>query len=94
MKHTVSPRSESIYTVTIESPFGSVLLAYRMKHGRILGNPFVVSADAGTLEGDAAAFWQSFHPCIAIEDLYLAALPDDLRELDTPAIILPLADLN
>jgi hypothetical protein len=88
MKHTASSRSTAIYPITIETPYGSVLLAYRVQDGKIIGSPFIVSTDPLAVTSGAAKFWDTLCVCNALQDLSLLCLPEEQKETANNAIFL------
>jgi hypothetical protein len=93
MNHSASSRSTAIYPITIETPYGPVVLAYRVQHGKVLGLPFVVSAAPLALTSGAAKFWDTLHVCTAIEDLLLLCLPEEEKKVPDNAVLF-LRDVN
>jgi hypothetical protein len=87
MKHTASSRSTAIYPITIETPYGSVLLAYRVQDGKIMGSPFVMSADPLTVTSGAAKFWDTLCVCNAFQDLSLLCLPEEQKMSGDNAVL-------
>lgn len=86
MNHTASSRSTAIYPITIDTPYGPVLLAYRVQRGKVLGAPFIVSAPPLALTSGAAKFWDTLRVCTTIEDLLLLCLPEEEKKEPDDAI--------
>lgn len=75
MKRTASRPVTAIFPITIETPYGRVVLAYRVHEGKVYGRPFLANWDPLALTSGAADFWDSLDLDGTIAEMWWAALP-------------------
>ncbi len=71
--HTL--RLSRIFPITIETPYGQVVLAYRINPDGSVSEPFLYHADPLTLHPSTSRFWAGLNLEEIVSDIWWSVLP-------------------
>jgi hypothetical protein len=79
-----TPRLSRIFPITIETPYGRVVLGYRVNADGSLSQPFLYHADPLTLHPSTSRFWAGLNLEEIVSDIWWKVLPvAEKLELDS-----------